>query len=341
MKDLIQSGIRKGTRKTYSSAQRYYLEFCTKHKLCPLPASEETVLLFVSDMYLNKFKYSSVRVYLAAVRLLHVEEGFSNPLEGYLRVKQAVRAFQINASPQKQKLPITLKVLQQLYKVVPNPQDVDIAMEWAAMSLAFYACLRASEFTVRTKFDHNVNITMQDVKFHSYQGQEYMSVLIKRSKTDVENKGFIVNIPCVSHVTCAVCAMRTYLQLSNPPTSLAQPLFQYKNGMILTNYLFQTNVKLYIAMLPYPPHQFSGHSFRIGCATTAAAQGFMDWEIKALGRWSSNAYQRYIRTPISTLLNMTSRLVSPNHNNNPLQQFYQAQNPYPIKPHLSIIGPHK
>jgi len=40
----------------------------------------------------------------------------------------------------------------------------------------------------------------------------------------------------------------------------------------------------------------SGHSFRIGAATTAAENGATPEELKALGRWRSREYQGYVRT---------------------------------------------
>ena len=42
---------------------------------------------------------------------------------------------------------------------------------------------------------------------------------------------------------------------------------------------------------------FTTHSFRIGAALTAAMLDIPHYMIKALGRWSSDAYELYIRLP--------------------------------------------
>jgi hypothetical protein len=51
-------------------------------------------------------------------------------------------------------------------------------------------------------------------------------------------------------------------------------------------------VKLLSIHLSIP---YKGHSFRIGAATHATTLGFSEPYIRQLGRWNSNAVQRYIR----------------------------------------------
>ena len=82
---LMFHGLAKSTRKTYSASQRQFLEFCYWSKLIhdngsPLPASEQTLMLFTAHLS-RTIKASSIKVYLSGVGSLHIEHGFNNPLE--------------------------------------------------------------------------------------------------------------------------------------------------------------------------------------------------------------------------------------------------------------------
>ena len=55
---------------------------------------------------------------------------------------------------------------------------------------------------------------------------------------------------------------------------------------------------------------YSGHSFRIGAATTAAEKGVDDSIIKTLGRWESLAYLQYIKVPRSHLAGISGLIAN-------------------------------
>jgi hypothetical protein len=49
---------------------------------------------------------------------------------------------------------------------------------------------------------------------------------------------------------------------------------------------------------------FTTHSFRTGAASMMAILGYSDSDIKAMGRWSSRAFETYIRLPRTKRIEM-------------------------------------
>ncbi len=86
-----------------------------------------------------------------------------------------------------------------------------------------------------------------------------------------------------------------------------------RTGVSLTREQFVSAVKAALTEADVDSSRYTGHSFRIGAATTAALRGLPDSLIKTLGRWESSAYTVYIRTPRETLCSVASSLVDPNN----------------------------
>ena len=177
-------------------------------------------------------------------------------------------------------------------------------MAWAAFTLAFFGFMHCSEFTYQgvSKFSPHLYLCSTCVSFYpSLASPQYMTVTLQSSKTESFRAGQSLLIAWVDSPVCAVTAMQHYFQVVSPPKG---PLFYFQSSRLLT----RSSVVCLLAGLPY--HSLKGHSFRIGAASTAAAAGLPDWLIKAMGRWSSDCYQIYIRTPQQVLLSAAPRMAS-------------------------------
>ena len=89
------------------------------------------------------------------------------------------------------------------------------------------------------------------------------------------------------------------------------PLFIHSNGTPLTRARLETKVGATLAGDGMDLSLYTGHSFGIGAASSAARAGIPDSFNQTLGHWQSSAFQRYIRTPTSTLLAFPQSLTQP------------------------------
>ena len=101
--------------------------------------------------------------------------------------------------------------------------------------------------------------------------------------------------------------MLTYLE-SRTPFPTTGPLFTFQSGPFLTRGRLTNETRLLLSKGGLNSGEFAGHSFRIGAATTATSANLPPWLIKVFGRWSSDCFERYIKTPPSVLAQVPQTL---------------------------------
>lgn len=106
--------------------------------------------------------------------------------------------------------------------------------------------------------------------------------------------------------TCAVKSLKNLFTIQPLPSTA--PLFADHLGKPLTRSTFITTLKTRLASIGLDSTKYSGHSFRRGAATSAAAAGYSDYEIQLLGRWRSDAYKLYLDVPHNRVLHLSARL---------------------------------
>ena len=141
----------------------------------------------------------------------------------------------------------------------------------------------------------------------SLASPQHMVITLRSSKTDPFRAGQSLLIARADSSLCTVTAMQHYFQFVSPPPG---PLFIFRSGRLLTRSAVTSLLRDAARHAGLPFHSLKGHSFRIGAASSAAAAGLPDWLIKVMGRWSSDCYQLYIRTPKQVLLSAAPRMAS-------------------------------
>ena len=103
--------------------------------------------MFVSFLA-DSTQHSSIKVYLSAVRSLHIEQGFPDPLLNCLQLQRVLRGVKRSqGSPAAQCLPITDSLLLVIHRAL-DLEIFDHCDFWAACMLGYFGFLHATEFTV-------------------------------------------------------------------------------------------------------------------------------------------------------------------------------------------------
>ena len=163
---LMDAALKQNTKRTYTSAQTRFLNFCELYNLTSMPCTEDTLILYISYLFEEGLTASTIRVYLSAVRSMHVFAGVLYPTE-MLRVRLALKCA-VRQTPQPvRKLPITIDILR---KLINNTKHrFDRLLLTAVMTLAFFGCLRLSEFCIpdRTAFSSKLHVCVSDITLDS------------------------------------------------------------------------------------------------------------------------------------------------------------------------------
>ena len=168
--------------------------------------------------------------------------------------------------------------------------------------------MRSGEFVLADgdRFDANVHLCVSDVSFDNDSKARMMSLRIKSLKTDPFRLGVTIYFPRTFKDVCPVESLMAYLKQGGMSPG---PLFRLEDKQPLMRSKFIQLVRRALHFQGIDCSKYSGHSFRIGAATTAAHVGISESHIKMLGRWESSAYVRYIKTPRDQLLTFVNHLV--------------------------------
>ena len=253
--------------------------------------------------------------YLSAVRSMQISLGLPDPRDEsslpYLkRVQAGIRRAQLNkAVPSRVRLPVTASLLEQIRVALDDSTYLHKMVVWAVACVAFFGFFRLGELLLDSPlaFNSATCLAWGDVAVDDTSNPSQVKIHLKKSKCDQFGRGVDVFLGRTDTSLCPIAAITSYMVVRG---SSPGPFFVDDKKEALSKGHFVKAIRDILQSLGLPHHQYAGHSFRIGAATSAALAGVEDSTIQALGRWHSAAFLQYVRLPRDTLAALSPRLAA-------------------------------
>jgi len=273
------------TRRAYGADWRHFLQWCQAAGRGSLPASPETLVLYLSALA-QTAKTSTLARRASAISQAHQAAGFDSPTH-HLAVRKVMAGIRREkGTAQTGKRPVVTEDLRAMVGPLKKNRALDVR-DRALLLVGFAGAFRRSEL---------VGLNVDDLEFN----REGLVANIRRSKTDPEGQGRRLGIPYGSTpATCPVRALEAWLEILGADDG---PVFRRINrhghigGKRLTAQSVALVVKRAAAAVGLDPDPLAGHSLRAGLATAAAAAGVSERAIMAqTGHRSVTMLRKYIR----------------------------------------------
>jgi site-specific recombinase XerD len=272
------------TIRAYRADWCHFEGWCKAHGQPTIPASPETVALYVTDLAATH-KTATIIRRISAISQAHQIAGFETPTKSS-QVRLVLAGIRRTiGTAQAAKTPVLVDDLRRMISRLPN--NLLGVRDRALLLVGFGGAFRRSELVALDVADAAIT-------------RDGLVVTIRRSKTDQEGEGRKLGIPYGSNpATCPVRALQDWLaQCGFDAGPLYRPIdrFSKVSSIRLSAAAVADVVKRYAAAVGLKASDFAGHSLRSGLATSAAMAGASERAIMAqTGHRSVNTVRRYIR----------------------------------------------
>ena len=296
---LAKSSLQPSSIPTYQRAWRLFYQFLTTifHSVSkPFPIAPHTLALFIAFMYDKKYAPSTVSSYVSALGYSHKFLGLADPTKVFFII-QILKGYGKIGSRLDSRLPITLPVLNRIIEssaqlTITHYQSLQLN---AMCSIAFFAFLRIGEITYTSPKDAHVPLQVHQLSKLLDPSKQVVALKLTfgNFKHNYNQRPFSV----ILHRHNSCCPVQLLLEYLSLRGNRPGPLFLNSDNSPVSRTHFAELLSLSLKACGLDSTRYKGHSFRIGAASFAAERGMSDAQIRALGRWRSNAFLKYIRLP--------------------------------------------
>jgi hypothetical protein len=284
----IACAVEPGSASSYSSAVKSYFNFCSSHSL-PIEPTPDTLSFFAVYMA-HQIKPKSVLSYLSGI--CNQLEPFFPDVRSHRRhwlvTKTLAGCRKMLPSTTSRKRPITRSELASVVRLYSAATSFDDALFLSILLTGFHGLLRLGELTWPDNSnlrDYRKVVMRNSVRV---QPSSYQFTL-PGHKADRLFEGSQVLIQSTTLGDDALVPFTKYLSLCDRLFPFRAELWLREDGSIPTRAWFLNRFRSHFS------GDVGGHSLRAGGATALAEAGIPPHMIQTIGRWSSEAFQIYIR----------------------------------------------
>ena len=274
------------TLRAYRADWLDFQGWCEAHHVIPLPATPETVALYLTDRAAT-LKTASLARRITTINRAHQAVGHPSPATMQNAVVSEVwkGIKRTKGTAQRAKKPLLTSDVRRI--IADLPEDLHGARDRALLLTGFAGGFRRSELAA---------LRVENLEFTA----DGAIIRLGKSKTDQEGQGRRVALPYGSDPnTCPVRALRAWLEQAN---ITAGAVFRGidRFGVVSNQGLHADSVAYLVKRAAgragLETMEYAGHSLRAGLATQAAMNGASELAImKQTGHRSLATVRRYIR----------------------------------------------
>lgn len=275
------------TLRAYTSDWRHFEDWCRVHRLQSLPASPDTIALYISDLA-SDHAVATITRRLCSITGKHRTSGFPNSpaTSQHLIVSETLKGIRrVLGTAQEGKSPLLTPDIRKI--VAKCPKGIRGDRDKLLILIGFAGAFRRSELA---------QMRIRDLTIY----KDGVVIRLPRSKTDQEGEGRKVGIPRgKSRTTCPVRALDRWLKVTKIKSgSLLRPVS--KTGHVLARALHPDSIGRLVKGAAARAglsniRCISGHSLRSGCVSQAARTCSESQIMRQTGHKTAAMVRRYIR----------------------------------------------
>lgn len=272
-----QSALAANTRRTYSVLWDKFAKWCDSNGLQALPASAETVAIFLASIG-ESASFSTIDCSIAAIERVHAQSKLSitGNQDLYRRVRKGIRREHKGSQILKQGKALSLVEMTMLCRnAATSAKD---KRDRALITMGFFGALRRSE------------LVGMDVEHLEFTDQGLALVLLQTKTSDTPVRIYLT--PTRDECICPVRALRDWLTHSGITSG---PVFRPLNRAGIPGERRLTGHAVSIILKDRFGEEYSGHSLRRGLITAEAEKGVPVHRIQQHSRHkSADMVMRYV-----------------------------------------------